>query len=155
DLEDQRVLHLREELPFGDRRFVGVLVAGVEQTLQHHVAVGDVAVLREIDPTETAVRNAADDLVLAADEIAGGQLRCERERRAALRAEAFGATGLAGARPADRRAARGTEPLVLRHLRVGQDDRLRIGDRRRRHRRNARAEVLYAVARRDQAASGA
>ena len=65
------MLHLGEELPLGDRGLERVGVAGVEQALEHDVAVGHVAVAGEVDPAEAAVRDAADDLVLAADEIAG------------------------------------------------------------------------------------
>ena len=90
DLEDQRVLHLGEELALGDRGLERVLVAGVQQALEHDVPVGHVAVAGEVDPAEAAVRDAADDFVLAADEIARVQLRRERVRRPALRAEPFG-----------------------------------------------------------------
>ena len=71
DLDDQRVLDLGEELLLGDGRGERVGVTGVEQALEHHPAVGDVAVLGEVDPAEAAVRDRADHLVLAADEVAG------------------------------------------------------------------------------------
>ena len=79
DLDDQRVLHLGQELPLGDRRLVGVGVAGVEQALEHDEAVGHVLVAGEVDPAEAAVGEAAGDLVLPADEVAGLQLGRERE----------------------------------------------------------------------------
>ena len=70
DLDDQRVLDLGEELLLGDGRGERVGVAGVEQALEHHPAVGDVAVPGEVDPAEAAVRDRADHLVLAADQVA-------------------------------------------------------------------------------------
>ena len=75
DLDDQRVLDLGEELLLGDGGGERVGVAGVEQALQHHPPVGDVAVLREVDPAHAAVGERADDLVLAGDHVAGLQLR--------------------------------------------------------------------------------
>ena len=66
DLDDQRVLDLRQELLLGDRRGQRVGVAGVEQALEHHPAVGDVAVAGEVDPAEAAVGDRAGDFVLPA-----------------------------------------------------------------------------------------
>ena len=85
DLDDVRVLDLGEEPPLGERGGHRVVVAGVEQALEHDPAVGDVAVLGEVDPAHAAVGEAADDLVLAGDDVAGGELRREREVRAAAR----------------------------------------------------------------------
>ena len=62
------MLHLGEELALGHRRFERVLVAGVQQPLQHDVPIGDVVVAGQVDPAEPTVREAADDLVLAVDE---------------------------------------------------------------------------------------
>ncbi len=59
DLEDERVLHLGEELPLGDRGLERVGVARVQQALEHDVAVGHVPVAGEVDPPEAAVRDAA------------------------------------------------------------------------------------------------
>ena len=132
DLDDQRVLDLGQELPLGDRGGEGVGVAGVQQALEHHPAVGHVAVAGEVDPAETAVGEAAGDLVLAADQVARLQLGRERERVAALRAEALGAPGLPVAGPADRATAVGAVAALLRDHRVLQDRLGRVdgGDRR-------------------------
>ena len=152
DLEDERVLHLGEELALGDRGFERVRVAGVQQALEHDVALGHVVVAGEVDPAEPAVRDAADDFVLAADDVAGVQLRREGVRGAALRAEALGAAGLAVARPPDRRAARRAEPLLLGHRRVRRAP-PNAGPRPApRERGDAGAEVLDAVRGRDQPA---
>src|SRR5207244_6489950 len=124
------------------RGFVRVLVSGVQQTLEDDVAVRDVAVPREIDPAEATVRDASDDFVLAADDLAGLKLRGERVRRPALRAETLGATRLALLRPADRRAARRTEALLFENLGMRQHYRARIGHRSRRNGGDAGAEVL-------------
>ena len=101
DLEDERVLHFGEELALGDGGLERVGVAGVQQSLQDDVALGHVVVTPEIDPAEPAVRDAADHLVLAADDVACVQLGCERVRRAALRAEALGPARLPVPRPSD------------------------------------------------------
>jgi hypothetical protein len=102
DVDDQRMLHLGEELPLGHGRLVGVQVAGVEQSLEHHPPVGDVLVGGEVDPAEPAVRQRAGDLVLAADQLARDELRREGELGTALRAEAVGASRLALPTTADR-----------------------------------------------------
>ena len=132
DLDDQRVLDLGQELLLGDRGGHGVGVTGVEQALEHDPAAGDVAVAGEVDPAEPAVGDRAGHLVLAADEVAGPQLGVERERVAALRAEALGAPGLAVARAPDRGAAGRADPLVLGDLGVLEDRLGRVdrGDRR-------------------------
>ena len=105
DLDDERVLDLREELPLGDRRREGVRVTGVQQALEHHPAVGDVAVAREVDPAEAAVGEAPATSYWPPTTSPASQLGRERERVAALRAEALGAAGLAVARTAHRRPA--------------------------------------------------
>jgi hypothetical protein len=46
DPDDVRVFHLGQELPLGDRRRHGVRVPGVQQALEHHPAVTDIAVAR-------------------------------------------------------------------------------------------------------------
>ena len=84
------MLHLGEELSLADRGLVRVAVTRVQQTLEHHKAVRDVLVAREVDPTQAAVRDASRHLVLTADEIAGLELRRERVRGPALRAEPLG-----------------------------------------------------------------
>ena len=107
DLDDERVLDLGEELPLGDGRGEGVGVAGVEQALEHHPAVGHVAVAGDVDPAQAAVGDGPGDHVLAADHVARLQLGREGERGAALGAEALGAPRLAVAGTAHRRPAVG------------------------------------------------
>lgn len=131
DPHDVGVLDLREEAPLGDRGGHRVLVAGVEQALEDHPAVRHRAVHRQVDPAETAVRQAAHDLVLAVDDVAALQLRDERVRVAALGAEALRAPGVLTPRTPHRRPAVGAraEPLALGHLRVLQHHRARVGPR--------------------------
>ena len=80
----------------------------VEQPLQDDPPVGHVAVAGEVDPAQPAVGEAAADLVLAGDELAGRQLGHERERVAAAPAEALGAPGRR--RPGCARRARRSSP---------------------------------------------
>ena len=87
------MLDLGQEPPLGDGRLLRVRVAGVEQALEHHPAVVDVAVLGQIDPAEAAVGEAAEDLVLAGDQFAGLQLRLEGEPGPAVRAEPLNRPG--------------------------------------------------------------
>src|SRR5450631_4769517 len=94
DLHDQRVLDLGQELSFRYRSSQRVGVPGVEQTLQHHPAVGHVAVTREVDPAEAAVSETPGDFVLTADQVSGCEFGDEGEGVAALGAETLGAPGL-------------------------------------------------------------
>ena len=113
DLHDQRVLDLGEELPLHDGHRERVLVAGVQQALEHHPAVGHVAVAGQVDPAQPAVGEAAGDLVLVGDQVAGLELGREGERGAALGAEALGAARLPVAgrgRPARRSAGSSASP---------------------------------------------
>ena len=141
DLHDVRVLDLGEEQPLGERRRHRLLVAGVQQALQHDPAIGDVAVLREVDPAEAAVGEAADDLVLLGDDLTGAQLRTEREGRAAMPAEPLGAAGLVTAAAPDRAAAAPAEAPALRDPRVGHDRVGRVAQRHLGHLDEARSEV--------------
>ena len=50
------MLDLREELPLGDGSGQRVRVTGVEQSLEHHPPVVDVAVPGQVNPAEAAVR---------------------------------------------------------------------------------------------------
>ena len=115
DLDDVGVLDLGQEPALGEGGGHRVLVAAVEQALEHDPAVGDVAVAGEVDPAQPAVGQAADDLVLTADQVSPrGELGGERERRAA----ASGRSPRCG--PGDRPAAAAdglvappAEPAVL------------------------------------------
>ena len=140
DLHDQRVLDLRQELLLDDGHREGVGVAGVEQTLQHHPPVGDVLVLGEVDPAETAVGEAARHLVLVRHQVTWLELRGEGELVAALGAEALGAPGLTVSTAADRRSAARADALVLRHHRVDHDRLGGVDRRGRRHPGQAGAE---------------
>src|SRR6185312_8599145 len=119
------------------RRFRRV---GVEEALEHHPAVVDVAVGGEVDPAEAAVGEAAAHLVLARDERAGGQLGQEREPLAVFGAEAFGTARAVAAAAADGVAALAAEPPVLGHLRVGHQRGDGVDARHRGHVDEARAE---------------
>ena len=123
DPDDVRVFHLGEGEDFGGGGGHGVGVAGVQQALEHHPAVVHVAVDRQVDPAEAAVRDASLHFVLPAHEVAARKLGNKRVSRAALGAEALGAPGLSVPSTPDRLVAFGVaaEPAALRHLRVGQD----------------------------------
>ena len=79
------MVHGGQELPLRHRGRHGVGVPGAEQALEHPPAVADVAVLGQVDPAEPAVGQAAEHLVLAADQIPRLQLRGEGERVPQLR----------------------------------------------------------------------
>ena len=89
DLHDRGVHHLGEEPPLGHRDRLGLGVTGMHQTLEHHRAIVDVAVERQIHPAQPAVRDAALDFVLAGDDVTRIQLRQERIRASAVRAPAL------------------------------------------------------------------
>ena len=141
DLDDVRMLHLREEPAFGERGRHRVVVGSVEQALQHHPPIFDTPIEGEVDPTEPSVGDATDDCVLPADYIARRELGREREGVPALAAEPLSATRLVAAPPADRFAAiaPAAEPLLLGHGRIGQHDGRRIEHRHRRRRRDTAA----------------
>jgi hypothetical protein len=121
DAHDVRVLDLGEEPAFRRRGGHRVGVAGVQQALEHHPPVADVAVTGEVDPAEAAVRETADHLVLPGHQIPRGQLGGEREASAAPGAETVGTPRLPAVAPADRLAAGPAEPAVLGDLGVGHD----------------------------------
>ena len=50
---------LGQELPFGHRHGLGLGVAEVQQPLEDHPPVADIAIDRQVDPAEAAVRDAA------------------------------------------------------------------------------------------------
>ncbi len=144
DPDDVGVLDLGEEAALGDRRCHGVLVAGVQQALEDDPAVRDGPVDGEVDPAQTAVRQAARHLVLAVDDVPGPQLRHE-----GVRVPAAGAEALRAARPVAPRAAHrgpavgaGAEPLPLGDLGVLHHRGPRVGARHLRDRDQARAEPV-------------
>ncbi len=140
DLDDQRMFDLGEVLLLGDRGPRGVGIAGVQQALQHHPAIVDVAILSEVDPAHATVRQATGHLVLTADECAGRQLGIEVERGTALRAEAFRSSRHTLTRPTHWSTAHRAEALVLGDCRRVHQRLTRIGDRHRRDLREAGAE---------------
>ena len=100
---------------------VVVRVVGVDQALEHDPPIGHVAVAGQVDPTHPAMGQATGDLVLTGNEIIGRQRRLERERLAALAAEA-GRTPRSSVVAATHRLAAGrTEAPLLRHERVRHD----------------------------------
>jgi hypothetical protein len=68
------MLDLGKELLLYDRYGQRIFVAGIQQALQYDPAIRDVAVFRQIDPAQTAMRQAADYLVLVGHKLAGLQL---------------------------------------------------------------------------------
>lgn len=71
DLHDRRVHHLGQELAFGHRHCLRFGITGMHQALEHHRTAVDIAVESEVDPAQSAVRDAAFDLVLAGDDVPG------------------------------------------------------------------------------------
>src|SRR4029079_15820042 len=105
DADDVRVFDPGEceDLGLGHRHRLGV--AGVQQALEDHPAVFDVAVDRQINPAEAAVRNATLDLVLSANQVPARKLGYKRISRATLGAEALGSSGLSVPTASDRLVA--------------------------------------------------
>ncbi len=141
DLDDIRMLDLRQEPALGHRGGHGVGIGRVQQALQHHPPVVDLPVDGEIDPAQPAVRQRARDLVLPADQIAAPQLGGEGEAGAAVRAEPLDAARHLVARSADGPVAVGAEAPVLRDLRVGEHGGGRIDPGNARHLDHARAQA--------------
>ncbi|SIK46983.1 Uncharacterised protein [Mycobacteroides abscessus subsp. abscessus] len=75
DLHDRGMSDLGEESPLGHRDVLCLGVPGVHQTLEHHRAIVDVAIHCEVDPSQSAVGDAALDGVLPGDHVARIQLR--------------------------------------------------------------------------------
>ena len=98
----------------------------VQQALQHDPAVAHVAVPGQVDPAEAAVGEAADHLVLTADEVA----------RASASARTRTGCGTSGRTPRAGRAARrgpaDRGPAVRAGAACARDHRVRSGRRRRR-----------------------
>src|SRR5206468_391825 len=118
DLDDVRMLDLREEAPLRERGRGRVRVAGVEEALEHDPAVGHVVVLRQVDPAHAPVCEASDHLVLSSDESSRRKLRNEREGRAARAAEAGGSTRRPLKGATDRFTAVDAEAAILWNHRV-------------------------------------
>ena len=85
DLDDGGVVDLGEEAPLGHGCGHRVGVTRVEQALEHHRPVVHRPVERQVDPAEAAVGEAAEHVVLSADEGARGELRDEGEPGSVLR----------------------------------------------------------------------
>src|SRR5690606_8822071 len=85
---------------FGGRGGEGVGVPGVQQALEDDPPLADVVVAGQVHPAEPAVRQAPEDLVLAADHLARPELRRERERVPAVAAEPLGPAGTPAPAPA-------------------------------------------------------
>ena len=71
DLDDAGMVHHGEELALGDGDLLRLLSAGLKEAFEHHPAVADVAVDRQIDPADAAVSDAPLNVVLAGDHLAG------------------------------------------------------------------------------------
>ena len=132
DPDDIRVLHLGQELALGDRDRHGVRVPRVQQALEHHPAVADVAVPGQVDPAEAAEGEAAEHLILPGHQFARLQLRAEREPGAAVPAEPLRQPRPAVPAAPDRLLAARAKAPALRHLRVGKHGagRVAVGHRR-------------------------
>ncbi len=118
---------LGEEFALGHRHGLRFDIVGVQQALEHHPAVADIAVDRQIDPAQPTVREATLDFVLPGDHIAGAQTRPEVEMGAAVRAIPAGGRRSARTRPAHRVPASPAEPFPFRDHRIGQDRCSRVG----------------------------
>src|SRR5262249_14191676 len=123
DLDDVRMLDLGESEHLGLGHGHGLGIAGVQQALEDHPAVFDVAVDRKIDPAEAAVRNATLDFILSAHQVATGKLGNKRVSRSTLGTEALSASSLSVATATDRLVAFviAAVPVRLRYLRILED----------------------------------
>ena len=126
DADDVGVLHGRQELAFGHGGGRGRFVGRVQQPLEHHPAI-EHGVLGQVDPAQSAVGQAALDLVLVGDDVARLERRDERIGLSAGRTEPRFAAGQGRGIALGVVAIRvPAEPLVRRHLRVRHDDLFRI-----------------------------
>ena len=73
DLHDPRMRDLRQELPLGLHHGEVAFAGGGHHALEHDPAVGDVVVLRQVDPAQATVGDGPGDLVLAGHQVAGRQ----------------------------------------------------------------------------------
>ena len=90
DLHDRRVGHLGQELPLGHGDRLRLGVPGMHQALEHDRSFVDVVVDGEVHPAQSAVGDAALDLVLVGHHVARNQLGQERIGAAAVRAPSLG-----------------------------------------------------------------
>ena len=119
DLHDARMGHLGEEPSLEHRNLLGLGIAGVDQALEHDGSFVHVVVERQVHPPESAVRDAALDLVLFGDPVARTQLRQKGIRAAAMWAPTLRQRLAVVGGPADRAAAVPAEPLRLGDHRIG------------------------------------
>jgi len=137
---DVGVLHRGQELPLGHRGGHSIRVPGIQQPLQHHPAITDVAVARQVDPAQPPEGQAAEHLVLPGHQLAGRQLRGKGEPGAAVPAESLGQARPAVLPATDGLPAVAAEAPVLRHLRVGEHGAGRVTVRHRRNLDQPRSE---------------
>src|SRR5262249_51908682 len=128
----------------------GLRIAGVQQALEHHPAVVYVAVDRQIDPAEAAMRDTALHFILPTHKFTTRKLGNKRVSGTALRAEALRAPRLPVPSSPDRLVAFviTAVPTALGDLRVGQDRGDRIALRDARHLDNPCAEAPAGAGRR-------
>src|SRR5699024_6683913 len=96
NLHDAGVSDVREEGAFGVGDGAFVLVLGRHQALEDDVAVRDVVVGRDVDPSQAAVGDGAQDVVLSCDEVPGlqrGRVDALRDRVAGVNDRFFGDGG--------------------------------------------------------------
>src|SRR5699024_11021367 len=96
NLHDAGVSDVREEGAFGVGDGAFVLVLGRHQALEDDVAVRDVVVGRDVDPSQAAVGDGAQDFVLSCDEVPGlqrGRVDALRDRVAGVNDRFFGDGG--------------------------------------------------------------
>lgn len=98
-------------------------VARVQQALEDHPAVADVVVEREVDPADSPVGEAPQDLVLTRDQFARLELRGEREDGAAVGAHPLRVARPRGGGTSDGALASVAVAFVLRQNGIGQEHR--------------------------------
>src|SRR5947209_20120263 len=98
----------------------------MHQTFEHYGSLVDVVVDGKIHPAQTAVVDAALDLILSGDLVARPQLRQERILAAAVWAPPFAFRFTIGCRSPDGPSAVPAEPFRLCHNRIRQQGGERI-----------------------------
>src|SRR5699024_3206264 len=91
------------------------------QTLEHDPAIVDIAVTRQVDPSEATVGQTAQHLVLATDQVTLGELGAEGELGPTAATKTFRAAGAAVPAAADLLSAVAAKTALLRHHRIGHD----------------------------------